>query len=166
MEEILIVELEKLFQQKFNTYVAYMKTVRTPTLALKDIQTCNILLGETVVVNEFPTIKIYSPNNSKRTDELMQSEADYQDFTYHFYIDIFVDGDTPKNTLLTLLRYKDCVKELMKQYSTLEGLAFGSIITDTQNTNLFRAGTNLHQGARLNLDVISYGTDPNCVVED
>lgn len=165
MEEKLLIELETILKAHLNTYIAFMETVRAPTIDLGNVLDHNIKVGEEVLVDEFPTVKLYFPADTKRTDQLVHNLNDEIEHTYRAYVDVFIQDDSPRNTILRLMRYKEALREVLKQYSTLSSIAIGSIITGTYNTNLFRRGTNLHQGARIEVDILAFDTDQTVKVE-
>lgn len=165
MEEIILIEIETLLKSKYNTYLAYLDTFRSPELTLENVIDYNIKVGETVLVDSYPTIKIYIPSDRKESDNLIHNDTEEVIFSYSVYFDVFLKGDDSRTLLLTLMRYKEAFKELMKKYSTLNGKVIGSIVTGSYNTNLFRSGHNLHQGARVELKVYSQDTDSTVKVE-
>jgi len=165
VEEIILLQIESTFKSKFNTYLAAIQAKRDPTLALPTVASHDFKVGETVIVDEFPTIKISSPGDSKASDEMMYYPADNLIQKYQFYIDIFIEGDDPRNVLLMLMRYKEAARELIKKYHTWGSKVYGSMISGTSNTNLFRGRVNLNQGARIEMEVFGFDSDTSVFIE-
>jgi hypothetical protein len=103
-----------------------------------------------------PLVQIFMPSENEYGYSLVwPKESECNEHIYRFTIDIWIKGSNPEELYFKLMRYKSAIRITLRNNINLDGLAYGSIVRSSSNSNLMGSGDNLVLAGRLNYEVLA-----------